>query len=367
MKRFSFLINNRIFGGILKNPHFYICLAIIALLGCVYHHWPWADWRNASGLGYFRYFFSKLAVIEFNYRIVGSFFLIPAFYAILVFKWRGVVLAWLVVLGWVIIFATLGVWNGHITYLLNIVTNLLLPILVVTVALLAIHWNLREKRIARSREEDGQKYISKILEAQESERQRIARELHDDTIQTLLVILSCAERLQTVEDAEVKESSKTIKDNTIGAVDNLRRICRDLRPSILDNMGLIPALKWLAGRINGEGNLHILILVNGIERKLPSPAENAIFRITQEALNNIRRHSKASNAVVTLEFTEASLKLTIQDDGQGFSIPGKLGTLYDEGKLGLFGMQQRIDALGGTFQINSSPDEGTVLSFAINN
>jgi len=113
--------------------------------------------------------------------------------------------------------------------------------------------------------------------------------------------------------------------------------------------------------MNTESDIHARIIVNDVERKLSPQAEIIMFRIVQEALNNIKRHSKANEAVVTLGFNAEYLKITIEDNGQGFYPPEDIDSYAIRGKLGLIGMQERINFLGGTFQIRSRPGAGTSL------
>lgn len=117
--------------------------------------------------------------------------------------------------------------------------------------------------------------------------------------------------------------------------------------------------------MNNGSNINTRILVNGIVRKLTPQVEVNIFRVVQEALNNIKRHSKANEAVVTLEFNTQHLKIAIKDDGRGFRSPRRFHRFALRGKLGLAGMQQRIQSLDGTFQIRSRPGEGTLLLIEI--
>jgi two-component system sensor histidine kinase UhpB len=253
-------------------------------------------------------------------------------------------------------------WPNY--YLVTNITLLLLPLLIVSLATIELEWRRKERKIFAEREEERQVYISKVLESQENERLRIAQELHDDTIQTLLVIANRAETLVPAGDdmREVRKNAEWIRDTTLETVEGLRRISLDLRPSILGDLGLVPALRWLVDRMNKESGINTRIMVNGKKRKLSPEAEITIFRITQEALNNVKRHSRATEAVVTLEFTpEGCLRISIEDNGQGFRPPKKFDRLASSGKLGLIGMHQRIDFLGGTFAIRSKPGEGTLL------
>ncbi len=130
-------------------------------------------------------------------------------------------------------------------------------------------------------------------------------------------------------------------------------------------MGLVPALGWLVERLNKEDGIDTKILVWGEKRKLKPEADVMIFRIVQEALNNVRRHSKASAVRVAVEFAQESLRIAVHDNGRGFSLPKTMRDFTARGKLGLIGMQQRAEFLDGLFQIRSNPSKGTSVTIEI--
>ena len=202
--------------------------------------------------------------------------------------------------------------------------------------------------------------------AQEIERQHIVQELHDDTIQELIVIANRAQDLVSIEvsgtNLRVKQHAEWIRDSILRVSDIIRRLVLDLRPSILDDMGLVPAVRWLVDRMRQESGINVKLILRGTERKLDSDTEIHIFRIVQEALNNVRRHSNATEASVSLKYTPEVLKVTVRDNGIGFLLGQKIGSLTEQGKLGLLGMQQRAKFLGSTLGIYSRPNNGTRLS-----
>jgi two-component system sensor histidine kinase DegS len=345
---------------IINSPHFWVILTISLTLIFIYQAWPW---RANNVEPWFPWLSSlyKLAVTEFVNHTVGILFLVPIVYAALVFSWRGTLAACLLSLGGIL---PIIVYMWDARYLILNLTLLLLPFLIVSLVTLELEWRRKERKIFAEREVERKVYISKILDSQENERLRLAQELHDDTIQTLLVIANRAQNLIPTGDSdisEVKMNAEWIRDATLQAIEDLRRVSLDLRPNILDDLGLVPALRWLVDNVSKESGINTRILINGAKRKLSPKVEVAIFRICQEALNNIKRHSKATGAVITLEFIPGYLKVAIEDDGQGFCPPRKLALLAAGGKLGLIGMQQRIDFLGGTFQIHSRLGKGTSL------
>jgi signal transduction histidine kinase len=355
----SFQTKNTIL--ILKNPHFWTIIIITLVLTLVYSQWPWRVWQFEDGVWQWFPWLSQLynlALLEYKLHIVGGLFLIPILYATIVFGWRGAcIFSVISLLGVLPVIEDLWVTTS------SLITNMSVLLLPVTVVLLIrIEIELRRKdRTAFIQER--QKYISIMLEAQEKERQRIAQELHDETVQTLVAIAKRAESIMSSED---NSDVSWIKNTTIQMIDDLRRITLDLRPSILDDMGLASALRWLVARTNSECDTNIRILVDGFERKLSAQVEITVFRVVQEALTNIKCHSKAREAVVALELDTESLKIMIRDDGQGIYPLGKLSGLASKGKLGLIGIRERVESLGGTCQIHSRPGKGTELIVEVN-
>jgi two-component system sensor histidine kinase DegS len=351
-------------GKIVNNPHFWAIIAITLFLIFIYQAWPWREWKFTHGIWQWFPWLSalyRLAIVEVTNHIVGILFFVPIIYAVVFFSWRVALPISLLSLGGVLPIIV-GMWS--IASMITNIVLLLLPLLAISIATLELEWRRKERKIFAEREDERRAYLSKILEAQEEERQRISRDLHDETIQTLLAIANSAETLVSsdhCDSSKVKENAVSIRDAILSTADSLRRTSLELRPSVLDDLGMVPALRWLVDRMNKECDIHTRILVNGIERKLSLQTEVIIFRVVQEALNNIKRHSKANEAVVTLGFNAEYLKITIQDDGQGFRLPPKIDKLAAKDKLGLIGIQQRINFLDGTFKIRSRRGEGTLL------
>jgi len=351
-------------GRIVNSPHFWTIITITLLLILIYQAWPWRYWKFTDGIWQWFPWLSplhELALVEIMNHIVGILFLLPIIYACLFFSWQGALVTSLLALT-AVLPIIVDMWP--IDAIITNVTLLLLPFLIISIASFELQRRRKERRIFAEREVERQIYLAGILESQENERRRIAQELHDDTIQALLVIANRAQALIPSGDGdmrEVKSNAEWVRDATLQTAEEVRRISLDLRPSVLDDLGLVPALRWLVDRVNKESDINTQILINGVERKLSSQVEITLFRVVQEALNNIKRHSKAKEAVVTVEFTIKSLKVTVEDNGQGFHPPRNFTSFTAEGKLGLIGLQQRINFIDGTFQIHSKPGEGTSL------
>jgi len=207
-------------------------------------------------------------------------------------------------------------------------------------------------------------YLKEITGAQEEERKRIARELHDDTAQVLGSLSRQLDNFIRKKHGLSPNEVLFLKDlqaQLNHAVQSVHRFCQTLRPSLLDDLGLIPALRSLAKDMQECDGIHTDLKVLGGERRFSPEAESLLFRIVQEALNNIRRHAQASEAQVVMEFAEDRSKITISDNGRGFELSGRVDDFPRSGKLGLAGMQERVRLLGGTLEVKSTPSEGTAL------
>jgi two-component system, NarL family, sensor histidine kinase DegS len=357
--------------SILKNAHLWIIAVVTLFLTLFYPLWPWREWQFTQGVwGWFPWLSSlySLALFERSHYLVGSLFLFPIIYATIVFKWRGALIIFL--------FSLIGLWQtipSYSTYWRNPETGLanisilLLPALVMIAFNVELELRRKDKKIYQEREKERQIYMAKIIEAQEKERRRLAEELHDQNIQTLLAVASYAESIELLDDniPDIKKKAALIKNQTRNTVDELRRISTDLRPGILDDMGLPAALKWLANRTAKEKHIQTRIKIDDFKKKLTPLLEVNVFRIVQEALRNIERHANADEVQINLEADTNSIKITIQDNGQGFVLPNKLGNLVTEGKLGLIGVEERVNFLGGKFEIRSKLEEGTSLLIEI--
>lgn len=211
-------------------------------------------------------------------------------------------------------------------------------------------------------------YARKITQAQESERKRIARELHDDTIQSLIALSRHLEALGTSNGPFPEATTQRVKelqDATGDIIKRVRRFSQDLRPSILDDLGLLPTLEELTAELNRQEDLNVQFRVIGEGRRFSSEVELTLFRIVQEALNNVRKHAEARNVVTTVELRDSAVKVIVEDDGKGFDPPALTDHPAAGGKLGLIGMHERARLLGGRLIVDSKPGRGTRVTVSV--
>ena len=211
-------------------------------------------------------------------------------------------------------------------------------------------------------------YITQIISAQEEERKRISRELHDESIQPLFSVLTDIEAMRGKGKRLSKDAIKQLENLKLkidSTMRKLRRFSHELRPDLLDRFGLIPAVELLIEELNEAATINCCLERSGRERKLSPEAALVLFRIIQESLRNIEKHSQASEAKVIIDFTNAKVKATIIDDGIGFQVPQMLNNLARKRKLGLLSMHDRARLVHGDFRLKSRPSIGTRISIEI--
>jgi signal transduction histidine kinase len=218
--------------------------------------------------------------------------------------------------------------------------------------------SLHEEQAAVMREQ-----FAKVTAAEEEERQRIARELHDGlgpALASLNIRLLTVHKLLERDGHSVAEEIRELANQVQASIRDIRRLIHDLRPVALDELGLVPALREYLARCEREHGLVIQFSTYEGER-LSAPVETALFRIVQEAVNNVMRHAHAKHVRVTLVRDVDHANLTVADDGQGFDAqlprPGR--------HVGLWSMRERVEQLGGQFEVHSAPDQGTTVTTVV--
>lgn len=211
-------------------------------------------------------------------------------------------------------------------------------------------------------------YLSQIIDAQENERKRISRELHDEIGQALTAIkfnLDIMDKDLPPAFPVVRERLTEAKSLSNQVLTAMRQLSMDLRPTMLDDVGLIPTLRWYIQNFSNRLNIYSTFQAVGIEEKLPAQIETALYRIIQETLNNVAKHSGAARVEVHLEHKDSTLCASITDNGKGFDLDKVLRPESPERGFGIIGMQERVSLLGGKIDIQSRPDYGTYVYIEI--
>ncbi|MGB8982346.1 MAG: sensor histidine kinase, partial [Anaerolineales bacterium] len=229
---------------------------------------------------------------------------------------------------------------------------------------------LQSARLKESQERETMRaeLFRRVVAAQESERQRIARDLHDETGQSLTAIGMGLRGLSGKLGPGNKESQGTLHKLEALATDSLKelqRLISDLRPSHLDDLGLSAALRWYAGRIQEHSTISVRVDILGEERDLEDAVKITIFRIIQESLNNIIKHAQASHVNIHLRFEDKNVRISVRDNGIGFDLDRAKKNSASRPSLGLAGMQERAALLGGSVSVQSRPAYGTEVEALI--
>ncbi len=225
----------------------------------------------------------------------------------------------------------------------------------IVLALVTITLILRLERELEKRRADSQELSARLLRAQENERRSLARELHDEIGQSLSAILMETDGAEgadgQVETRQHLDSIRRLAEKTVNEVRDLALL---LRPSMLDDLGLIPALNWHARETTKRTGLRVGVSAEGVTDDLPEEHKTCIYRLIQEAVNNSGRHAKANAVEVAVRRERDRVLCTVQDDGAGFDAHFVRG-------LGLLGMEERVRRLGGHLEIDSKPGQGTLI------
>jgi signal transduction histidine kinase len=211
--------------------------------------------------------------------------------------------------------------------------------------------------------------LHRTVRAQESERQRIARELHDETGQTLTALgmglRGLSESIELNPNRAIDQAHQ-LETLAISGVDELQRLVSGLRPPQLDDLGLIPALRWLASDITTRYGIEVNVVAQGNRVKQAPDIRTILFRIAQEAITNVIRHSGADKIDVLIVFKDDEVNLSLEDNGCGFDVNGILSQRPEHSQYwGLLGMQERAKLVEGTCKITSSPGEGTLVEVIV--
>lgn len=216
----------------------------------------------------------------------------------------------------------------------------------------------------KQREDLRGQLLERVISAQEEERRRIARELHDETSQSLASIvvgLKAAEKTMPIDPSQSQEIMSGLRSSVSQTVKEIQNIIYDLRPTLLDDLGLIPALHWYTESRLKEQGVEVELSIEGRPKRLPPELETTLFRVAQEAVTNVIRHARARQVWLNLKFDIDAASIRIRDNGHGFLVRQPASSPNGRKALGLLGIQERASLLGGKFKVRSTPGEGTEL------
>jgi len=240
--------------------------------------------------------------------------------------------------------------------------------LLATIAALAVE-NAHLYQTANARARLRHQLLAREIKVQEEERRRIARELHDEVGQSLTGLIMSLDALeQTVsgdgrEQGHLRRHLTEARDIASGTLQEIRRVIFDLRPTLLDDLGLAAAVDWYVKTSLSKAGIQPVVRAGGLDTRLPQRLEVALYRLVQEAVTNVIKHSYARQCTVSVTRTDGSVETVVEDDGRGFD-PDKISRAGEE-HLGIVGMQERVRSLGGQFAIDSRPGGGTRVRIRI--
>lgn len=216
----------------------------------------------------------------------------------------------------------------------------------------------------KSSSKSAQASIESIIQAQESERQRLSRQMHDGPAQALsnfILQTEIAMRLMDVDAAQAREELNSLKAAAMSTFQKVRNFIFELRPMMLDDLGLVPTIKRYADTFKEQTGLEVSVTVTGQERRLESYVEVMIFRALQELLGNAARHSQATLVKIMIDMSDTLVKVTVDDNGKGFNPE----ILQQGNSLGINLIRDRVQMLGGSFELDSGIGKGTRITFSI--
>ncbi len=219
---------------------------------------------------------------------------------------------------------------------------------------------LEEKQLANTT------LLKQLITSQEDERKRIARELHDESLQTLSALVMNIEMCRLHPELISPEKVTLMKDTVMKVINEMSKVIQNLRPTVLDDLGFEAAIVWLADRNLKDKSIHCFLNMNELaEERLSPELQITLFRIIQETTMNIARHSEATNVFINIRTDRKKFTMTIEDDGVGFDPAVALENLQTGRGLGVLGMRERAAQVNGELQICSTPDEGTIIQCSV--
>ena len=228
---------------------------------------------------------------------------------------------------------------------------------------------VQAEEMVREHGRDLQRLSVQLINAQEAERERISRELHDEMGQALTAMRI---NLATIEKGlppgcspAIRERLAETRSQAQQILEQIRKLSHDLRPSMLDDLGLVPALRWYVNQYTQRLNIEVEFEAIDFQERLTMEVETVLYRVVQEALTNVAKHAQAHKVWIRLERKDTTVAASIEDDGQGFDIQKVAGRAAPERGTGLIGMRERVTSLGGRFRIQSRPGQGTRLTIEI--
>jgi len=341
----------------LKRPAFWIIFVLLSLITVIHY-------QELESSVFLIDFFTDLGLTR--HALDRILYLAPITLAGYAFGWQGGIAVSLIALA-AMIPRILLVSVAPIDALVESIAVFIIG----NVLAMTFYFLRKEKEYRHELEEAQDKmhfYLGEVNKAQEEERKRISHELHDDTIQSLVALARNLELLSSQKTSvpdDTRRRLEELRQQTNNIMVGVRRLSQDLRPAALDRLGLLPALEWLVNDISRVAGVKINVKTTGDIPVLEKEKELVVFRIVQEALRNVWHHSGASAADVVIISEDDKIIIGVSDNGQGFVMPRAITDFPSLGKLGIVGMYERAQLIGGILVVQSEPGRGTRVSFKV--
>ena len=303
--------------------------------------------------GHYLGWFWNIFYFEFRNNVIGILLTVPILYSTITLGWKRSTIVALILLACIAPYIAAFSLNTY-TLFASFSCLVIPPTIIITSEIKLIS-DAKERIAEAEKKRERAEFIRQIFFVQEDERKRISQELHDGVAQTLLVNASMAHNM--LENKKSHDAMKTdleaIKTNSLNMVTEIRCICQDLRPNILDSLGLVSSIKWLVDKLHEETGINVKFSLKGSVYESAQDESVALFRIVQETLNNIKKHAEANLVHVSISFSESGMSIRIKDNGKGFKLTDNINRLALSGKLGIQGMNERAQSIGAILQIKS--------------
>ena len=304
--------------------------------------------------------FWRVFFFEYRNDALGLMLLVPMLYAAVTLGWKRALFIMVLIIGCITPYIV--DFSHRAMSFVTSYTFLIIPPLLFVSGEIKLISDIKDRLAQEEKRRQRAEVIKHLIRGQEDERKRIAQELHDGVIQSLLILATTAHNLLE-SPGPANEAARAdlaaIKDRSLELVSEVRAVCQGLRPSVLDNLGFLPAVKSLVYKTGEETGLDIDLVVQGDAYELGPEERLGLYRMVQEALNNITKHARASSVRVVVAFDDRGVTIEVMDDGVGFALEAGAGPSFLDGKFGLLGMSERARALGADLRISSAEGLGT--------
>lgn len=346
-----------------KRLHYVLIFVTTAVLIFIYYGYIFA--LNHPSWDYLDWFWNWF-YLELRIGLRGLLMLFPILYSTLVLSWKRSSIVVVILLAFI---APYVLFSSFVTYTaLASFSFLTLPAIVIISVEMKLVADAKDRLAREETKKQRAEVVRQLFNAQEGERKRISQELHDGVAQNLLFTATLAYSvLEEVApgDGGIRGKLEGIVSNSMNMVAEIRCICQDLRASIVDDLGLVSAVRWLCDEFQQGTGVEVEFELGAPVGELTQEETLAFFRVVQEALSNISKHADASRVRVAVTPTDGGLAIEVEDDGRGFRMRDASGEFAVHGKLGMLTMEERTRSIGGRLEVQSGEGGGTSIRISV--